>query len=192
MKKLIIMTIVAAIGAVSTMNAQPLARRGGEAKKVDPEKTIENKVQRMQEQLLLDDKQGEKFAVIYKDYLKAQQDLKKQYGREEKAERGQRKQLTDDQIVERQKQRLAFQKKSAELKEEYYGKMSKVLTPRQLEKVFFGKDNGNRRVGKAPVRREATGKPAPGNANRNKGRRQHIQICPAPTDTVGPMKRPSL
>lgn len=200
MKKLIIATVVAAIGAVSSMNAQPVQRGGVEAKNADPEKTIDNKVQRMQSQLLLDDKQAEKFAVLYKDYLKAQQDLRKQYGSDSKADRKKGSPLTDKQIVERQKQRLTYQRKAAELKEEYYNKMSGVLNPRQLEKVFFGKQQfrqafgkpGARTYGRPEARRDANRKQAPGNARRGKGAKSNIQICPAPADTVGEMKRPSL
>ena len=115
MKKLMILTIVAAMSAASSISAQPMQRRGGEAKKANPEKMIENRVQRMQEQLLLDDKQAEKFAGIYKEYLTAQQKLKDE-GVKERREGG--KALTDKQIVERQKQRIAHKKKAAALKEE--------------------------------------------------------------------------
>ena len=197
MKKLVILTIVAAMSAASSIGAQPVQRRGGEAKKVNPEKMIENKVQRMQEQLLLDDKQAEKFAGIYKEYLTAQQKLKDE-GVKERREGG--KKLTDKQIVERQKQRIANQKKAAELKEEYYNKMSKVLNARQLEKVLFGKNN-NRRISGKPGMRPAgrlsqRGNSAPvqgkGNARRNHGKKTDVQICPAPADTAGVLNRPSL
>lgn len=200
MKKLVILTIVAAMSAASSIGAQPVQRRGGEAKKVNPEKMIENKVQRMQEQLLLDDKQAEKFAGIYKEYLTAQQKLKDE-GVKERREGG--KKLTDKQIVERQKQRIAHQKKAAALKEEYYNKMSKVLNARQLEKVFFGKANNRRGFGNAGIRpgdrgftKQGNGNRAPkqgmGNARRNHGKKSDVQICPAPTDTAGVLNRLSL
>ena len=197
MKKLIILTIAAALSATLSIGAQPTQRRGAEAKKVSAEKMIENKVQRMQKQLLLDDKQAEKFASIYKEYLTAQQKLRTE-GVQKNRESG--KALTDKQIVERQKQRIANQKKAAELKEEYYNKMSKVLNARQLEKVFFGKNN-NRRISGKPGMRPAgrlsqRGNGAPvqgkGNARRNHGKKTDVQICPAPADTAGVLNRPSL
>ena len=197
MKKLIILTIAAALSATLSIGAQPTQRRGAEAKKVSAEKMIENKVQRMQKQLLLDDKQAEKFASIYKEYLTAQQKLRTE-GVKENRESG--KTLTDKQIVERQKQRIANQKKAAELKEEYYNKMSKVLNARQLEKVFFGKNN-NRRISGKPGMRPAgrlsqRGNGAPvqgkGNARRNHGKKTDVQICPAPADTAGVLNRLSL
>ena len=201
MKKLMILTIVAAMSAASSISAQPMQRRGGEAKKANPEKMIENRVQRMQEQLLLDDKQAEKFAGIYKEYLTAQQKLKDE-GVKERREGG-KKQLTDKRIVERQKQRIAHQKKAAALKEEYYNKMSKVLNARQLEKVFFGKANNRRGFGNAGIRpgdrgftKQGNGNRAPkqgmGSARRNHGKKSDVQICPAPTDTAGVLNRPSL
>ena len=197
MKKLIILTIAAALSATLSIGAQPTQRRGAEAKKVSAEKMIENKVQRMQKQLLLDDKQAEKFASIYKEYLTAQQKLRTE-GVKENRESG--KALTDKQIVERQKQRIANQKKAAELKEEYYNKMSKVLNARQLEKVFFGKNNNRRIYGKSGMRpagrlsQRGNGAPVQGkgNARRNHGKKTDVQICPAPADTAGVLNRPSL
>ena len=147
MKKLACMMMMVCLSTI--MFAQnPENKKRDERTVINPTERIEARVQRMQQQLLLDDEQGAKFAKIYKEYLQAQLAARPEHREALKTDPKERKPLTDQQMMDRQKQRLEHQKKMAALKETYYNKLSKVLNARQLEQVFFAQKQGKGRFDK--------------------------------------------
>ncbi|MGM9802940.1 MAG: Spy/CpxP family protein refolding chaperone [Muribaculaceae bacterium] len=174
MKKLALLVMAAMLSTAAfaqNNNKTKMANR----RAANPEMTIEARVAHMQNQLLLDDKQGKKFAEIYTDYLTAQQKLRGERKQEVDRRGKDAKPLSDSEMVKQQKQRIENQKKMAELNETYYNKLSSVLNARQLEKVFFSHKQGARFDGKKGMR-DNNGRVRPMN-NRKEGQRP-IAVCP--------------
>lgn len=92
-----------------------------------PEHRMEIRARHMQERLMLDEKTGEKFVSLYKEYLRDLQDCRKEPLKGE---------LTDARIKENLKKELEMKRSVIETKEKYLDKFSKFLSARQLEVVF--------------------------------------------------------
>lgn len=114
-----------------------MAQKGKD--KPTPEQRVEKRVQKMQKSLMLDDAAAEKFALIYKEYLLEMAKCRPN------VERG--KNLTDDQIKKNIEARMDARQKALDVEKKYYGKLSKVLNAKQLQKVF-GKKEGFKKGGK--------------------------------------------
>ena len=112
---------------------------------IAPEQRIEQKAQRMANALMLDDKVTAQFIPLYKKYLEELNNCCRPQNSKQPAACPAAggccaiDELTDEQIeqcmeqcFERRQQRLDIQKK-------YYAELSKMLTPKQLMKVFGGK-----------------------------------------------------
>lgn len=134
MKKIFLATMAAvltlATGMAANQSMEMCAQGNAKCKKV----SIEKRVERMQQQLMLDDKQATKFADIYTEYLKALENERPKFDAKpgKKDER-----ISDNDMQKMQKDRLEFQKKRAEINAKYYKRLSDVLNVQQLEKVFF-------------------------------------------------------
>lgn len=109
---------------VSFVTAQE-KKHGG---KPDFDKAIEIRVKRMQQSLMLEEKQSAEFAVIYKEFLLEMAKCRPA------VERGMN--LTDAQIKKNIEARMDARQKALDIEKKYYGKLSKILNARQLEKVF--------------------------------------------------------
>ena len=107
-----------------------MAQKGKD--KPTPEQRVEKRVQIMQKSLMLDDAAAEKFAPIYKEYLLEMAKCRPN------VERG--KNLTDDQIKKNIEARMDARQKALDVEKKYYGKLSKVLNAKQLQKVFGMKE----------------------------------------------------
>lgn len=111
-----------------------------ERKQPTEEEMLQQRTERMQRELLLDEATAQKFAPIYQEYLTALKELRGDAPRgpqEVKAgEQPEKKELTDAELTAKLKERIQKQRDMADLQEKYIDKLGKVLNARQLAKVF--------------------------------------------------------
>ena len=129
------------------------------------EKMVQMQTARLTNELMLDDANAAKFKDIYQSYQKDLQTVRQKYhpkreqaqkpAEGEKPQMKERKQITDQDIEERILNQMKEQKEMLSVKESYYAKFRKVLSPKQIQKVYaqgnrggFGQRNfgGNRRM----------------------------------------------
>lgn len=139
MKKIVILAL-SAILAVS-INAQEKVEPKSEKQeakiekpcKMDKGERIEREIRELTRELYLGEEQAKKFAETYRDYAtKLDEIFEKKMG--DCKERG--KELTDKELDQLNKGRLAAKKEIAALKEKFYDKFRKDLNPRQAERVI--------------------------------------------------------
>lgn len=173
MKKIFVMVMLTMMGATCFAGNQSETKEQ-RRQEFDPQKAVEMRVERMQQRLMLDDKQAEKFASIYKEYLTAlNAECGKPGDKGNKPEGKKQQRLDDKQLKQLQKQRLENEKKQAEIKAKYYDKMGEVLNAQQLEVVFFKSDCRGAKPGFAKKQQ------ADGRRGNMKGERpQQRMVCP--------------
>ena len=124
------------------------------------EQMIEMQSARLANELMLDDANTAKFKDIYQSYQKDLQAVRQKFHpkkqeQSEKPQMKERKELTDQEVEERILNQMKEQKEMLSVKENYYAKFRKVLSPKQIQKVCaqgnrggFGmrNPNGNRRM----------------------------------------------
>lgn len=128
--------VIAAICCSSSVFAQPDSK-APQRKQLTQEERIEMRIERMERELMLDDKTSEKFASLYKEYIEAMKQCRPDCKKEmKKGECPKRNEMTDEDLCKRMEACFAMQKKAIETKETYYNKFKKILNARQLEKLF--------------------------------------------------------
>ena len=131
MRKIIILAISAIF--VANISAQEFKKDCIDGKKFSKEERVELDIKRLTNDLMLSDKQAEKFAVLYREYAAKLDDLF-QKNKPAKFEPG--KVLTDAELDQMAKQRFEGFKALADLQSKYYDKFRKDLSARQVEKVM--------------------------------------------------------
>ncbi len=107
---------------------------------MDPAKMIEMRTKYMCNELMLSEETAAKFAPLYKSYLDEMQKVMN-IGRKSKEEiealknKGPRE-ITDKEIDEQFKARFERTAKMNTLQETYYGKFRKILSAKQVSKIF--------------------------------------------------------
>lgn len=96
--------------------------------------------------LVLDDKTAEKFKQIYKEYAEELRNLMPKQGpgrgrkgsdaKKGKGENGEWKAPTDEEVERMIKGRFAQSRKMLDLHEKYYDRYRKILSPKQIQKVY--------------------------------------------------------
>lgn len=112
-----------------------LSARADDDKKPAPthEQIVECQCKDIVSELKLDDAKAKSFTETYKSYhdeLKAARD---KYGKRNTKKRSE---LTDDEIEQEILNRFAMSKQIVTVREKYYKKFRKTLTPRQIQKVY--------------------------------------------------------
>ena len=149
--------VILAISAIFVANISAQEVKKCEGKQFSKEERVELDIKRFTNELMLSDKQAEKFAVTYREYT-AKLDELFEANKPAKFEPG--KELTDADLDKLAKQRFDGFKKLAELQAKYYDKFRKDLSARQVEKVLrleapfgpkpcCGKHEGSKFDGKA-------------------------------------------
>ena len=131
MRKIIILAISAIFAA--NISAQEFKQERFEGKKLSKEERVEFDIKRFTNELMLSDKQAEKFAVTYREYS-AKLDELFQKNKPAKFEQG--KEFSDAELDKLAKQRFEGFKNLADLQSKYYDKFRKDLSARQVEKVL--------------------------------------------------------
>lgn len=140
-----------------------------------PEQMMEMQTNRIVKELALDDATAAKFTPIYTQYMKDLRECRAEAWKQmkpENAEAGKQVEAkkevpTDAEVEQRIKDRFANSRKMLDLQEKYYTEFRKVLSPKQIEKIYQmeKKQDGNRmRKNMRPGGRD--GKPFPQPKNR--------------------------
>ena len=159
MKATRILTIVAMTMALSANTAfaqseqqRPNGPQRPERQQPTDEEMIEMRTKQMQGQLMLDEATAAKFAAIYTEYLTALKDLCPARPEAKEVKEGEKPEPkaepTDAEIKEMITKRIQTQRQIADIQEKYLGKLSSVLSARQLQKVFA--PQGGPQHGKGP------------------------------------------
>lgn len=130
-KKIVILAISAIFAA--NISAQEFKKESFDGKKLSKEERVEFDIKRFTNELMLSDKQAEKFAVTYREYA-AKLDELFQKNKPAKFEQG--KELSDKELDKLAKQRFEGFKDLADLQSKYYDKFRKDLSARQVGKVL--------------------------------------------------------
>lgn len=133
MKKMLFTLAFAAISC-TTLFAQNMPEP---QKKQRKPITIEKQVNRMANQLMLDDATAAKFAPLYKEYLESLQGCCAQNCCKKAAACPKSNAtLTDKEIEARIEKRFEMQQQRLDIQKKYFDKFKKILNAKQLEKVF--------------------------------------------------------
>lgn len=128
--------------------------------RLSAEQMVQMQSTRLANELMLDDANAAKFKDIYQSYQKDIQAVRQKFHpkkqeQSEKPQTKERKEMTDQEVEERILNQMKEQKEMLNVKENYYAKFRKVLSPKQIQKVYaqgnrggFGmrSPNGNRRM----------------------------------------------
>lgn len=135
MRKMIILAISAILAMnINAQEEKPEFKPECKGPKFTKEQRIDFDIKRFTNELMLSDKQAEKFAVTYREYAEKLDELLNKNVFDAKPEPG--KDLTEAEMDELAKKRFKGMKDLAELQEKYYAKFRKDLSARQVEKVL--------------------------------------------------------
>lgn len=160
MKKTILI-IAAAIIQIAAFAATPQQHQFPhpdmqKGKKMSVEERHEHQTKFVVNMLKLNDATAAKFTPVYKEYLKAKDDLRRAGMKNRRPQKGN---ITDADAEKIVKERLNASRQILDIREKYYNKMAKIITPTQLLKIYDMEQNfdnkmrsmwGNRTNGKHP------------------------------------------
>lgn len=158
MKKIIIIIaatmIQIAAFAATPQQAQCPTPDQQQGKKMNIEERHAHQTKFVVDMLKLDDATAAKFTPIYREYINAKSTLRRNGMKNRRPQKGN---ITDSEAEKIVKERLNASKKILDIREKYYNKMAKVITPTQLLKIYDMEQNfdnkmrsmwGNRTQGK--------------------------------------------
>lgn len=116
--------------SLSAQNPQAKPRK----QRATPEQIEQRQCNQMIKTLLLDDATAAKFTPLYTKYLDEMRAVRQNY-REDRA-LAKKNMLTDAEIEKMIKDRFAKSRKMLDLRESYYGQFRKILTPKQIWKMY--------------------------------------------------------
>ena len=134
MKKYLFMVMIAVmmLSGSTTVNAQ-VAQNGKERVHLTVDQIIQKRTEKMVQTLMLDDATSAKFIPVYSQYLKEKMDCRvikpKHMGMDVNAK-------TDAEIDQMIQENFAQSHKILDIREKYYAKFRKFLTPKQIMKIY--------------------------------------------------------
>jgi len=135
MKKMIILAISAILVAnVSAQEAPQAQKACCKGKQLSKEERVEFDIKRLTNELMLSDKQAEKFAATFREYSEELDKLFAKNAPKDDFEPG--KELSDKELDKLAKARFEGFKELANLQSKFYDKFRKDLSARQVEKVL--------------------------------------------------------
>jgi hypothetical protein len=136
MKKYFCMMVaVLLIGGSLTMNAQQV-QNDNVRKPLTEEQMIEKRTDRMAQMLMLDDATAAKFAPVYSQYLKEKMDCRKMKTKHFANGGNAMNTKTDAEVDEMIQANFAQSQKMLDIREKYYAKLHKILTPKQIMRIY--------------------------------------------------------
>lgn len=129
-----------------------------------PEQFMERQTNQMVNTLMLDDAAAARFVPVYQNYLKELRECRMMnrrhpssgQGTEQKGMKPQPKPVLTDAEVERQiKGRFAQSRKILDVREKYYDEFRKILSPKQIMKIYRTEQNNADKLKKEFDRRKS-------------------------------------
>ena len=135
-KYLIFMFVLLFWNSQDMMRAQNTEQQN--RKQANEEKIRQHQSNQMVHALSLDDATAAKFAPLYTQYLKEMMDCHnmKKNKDNQKISKKQKQELTDSEIETRIRNQFEVSKKMLDIRESYYDKFRKILTPKQILKIY--------------------------------------------------------
>lgn len=136
MKKYLFLMLVAftMMGNLTTATAQ--TPMGGNKQRLSAEQIIQKRTAQMAQTLMLDDETTNKFAPIYSQYLKDRMDCMKNTNRVKGQKRNMANNMTDEEAENMIKNKFAQSRKLLDIQEKYYNQFRRILTPKQILKIY--------------------------------------------------------
>lgn len=131
MKKILILALSAILAVNISAQEQQKERVAG--KPLSNEEKVELQIKHLSRELMLSDQQARKFAVTFREYAAAKEEL---FPKKAKKIVEQGKELTDAELDQLAKQRFECKKKFVDLQVKFYDKFRKDLSARQVQKVL--------------------------------------------------------
>lgn len=137
MKKYLFLVIAAAmtIGYATTSDAQNTQMRK-ERKNLTEEQMIKIRTDKMAQTLMLDDETTAKFEPVYSQYLKERMDCKNMTHKHGMQKGAAPAMKTDAEVEEMITSQFAQSHKMLDIREKYYAKLRKFLSPKQILKIY--------------------------------------------------------
>ncbi len=137
--------LVALLATVSV--AQERGERGERPQRPNKEQMSKMKIKRMVKELALDNKTAEEFTATYTEYQQEIQAINSKYANipdfnmapdKSKSRKDMKEEplLTDEEVEKQIKDGFARERALLDLKEKYYDKFIKFLTPQQIQKMY--------------------------------------------------------
>lgn len=141
-------------GSQFTLSAQNQENKD-KKKRPTPEQITEHQTKQMVGMLMLDDATAAKFTPVYQNYLKELRECgmmnRRQFPEKPETEAADKKPearpaLTDAEIEKQIKERFAQSRKILDVREKYYDEFKKILSPKQIMKIYRTEQNNSVKV----------------------------------------------
>ena len=144
--KYFIMMVVAVLMGTQVMNAQDNEQgKKRSRKRMTMEQMVDMQSRKIIGDLGLDDKTAARFTDVYAKYMKEMNDLRKEY-MPKRPEAGKKPSMpTDAEVDKMMRDRFKQSRKMLDIREKYYDEFRKILSPKQVQKIY---DQGQMNHGK--------------------------------------------
>lgn len=124
-----------------------------ERPRISPEQMMQRQTRYVANQLALSDAAQAKFIEVYNKYQTELRSCHNQKREKLDKDRKAYKELTDAEITARIEARFAQSHKILDIREKYYNEFKKILTPRQIQKMYKAEKDIQKKVHKEMARR---------------------------------------
>lgn len=144
-----VLAIVMLVSLLATVSvAQERVDKVEKGQRPNKEQISKMKIKRVVKELALDNKSAQKFTEVYTDYQQGISLINEKYSKgmpdfdmtpdKTRSRKEMKDQLmpTDDQVVQEIMEGFARERALLDLKEKYYHKFSKFMTPQQIQKMY--------------------------------------------------------
>ncbi|BCS85900.1 MULTISPECIES: DUF3826 domain-containing protein [Prevotella] len=155
MKKYLFMVMVAVmmLSGSNTVNAQ-VAQNGKERVHLTVDQIIQKRTEKMVQTLMLDDATSAKFIPVYSEYLKEKMECRSMKPRHMGMDINTKTDAEVDQMIQ---DNFAQSHKILDIREKYYAKFHKFLTPKQIMKIYQVEKNDVVKMTKEMMKRQQRG-----------------------------------
>lgn len=140
----------------TTLMAQHKADKSNAEKvRLTPEQRMERQTVNMAHELMLNDAVSQKFCTLYQKYLTELHTCQDVFRKDDTLQmsKGMSGQLTDAQIEKKLEARFVHARRILDIREKYYHEFKKILTPRQIQRMYRAEKSLQRKVHKEMERR---------------------------------------
>ena len=170
--KYFVMMVVAVLMGTQVMNAQDSKdnEQGKRSRKrMTMEQMVDMQSRKIVNELGLDDKTAAKFTDVYKKYITALNDVRKEY-MPKRPEPGKAPSTpTDAEVDKMMRDKFKVGRKMLDIREKYYDEFRKFLSPKQVQKIYDQGQMNHGKFHKEMNRRAGMKKPDGGKRDFQKG-----------------------
>lgn len=137
MKKyfLFVLAAVMTLGYATTTNAQDMQMKK-ERKNLTDEQIIKMRTDKMVQILMLDDETTAKFVPVYSQYLKERMECRNMKKKPDMQKDADKTLKTDAEVEDMIMSQFAQSRKMLDIREKYYAKLRKILSPKQILRIY--------------------------------------------------------